>query len=461
MPFTVAIVGRPNVGKSTLFNRLVGRRVALVDATPGVTRDRRTGAARIGAIEFTAIDTAGLEDAAGDTLEAAMRRQTDRALADADIALFVIDARAGITPLDRHFANHLRSAAKPVILIANKCDDGSDRLALEAYGLGLGAPIALSAEHGYGTPDLAAAIAALRPDAPSAAVDPADEEAEDGPALGTEGRPLQLAIVGRPNVGKSTLVNRLLGEERVITGPEPGITRDAIAIDWIWQGRAIRLIDTAGLRRRPRVVARIERLSVGDTLRAIRFAHVVVVVLDATAALEQQDLTIARMVESEGRALVLAVNKWDLVKDPKATLADIRRRIGHSLPQVQGVVLVTVSALGGSGLDGLLPAVWGAAERWQKRIATGPLNRWLGAVEDRHPPPLVRGRRVRLRYLTQVKSRPPTFALFAGGAGALPDSYLRYLVNGLRDSFDLPGVPIRINVRKGRNPFAADADEAS
>jgi GTP-binding protein len=461
MAFTVAIVGRPNVGKSTLFNRLVGRRVALVDATPGVTRDRREGDGRIGAVRFRVFDTAGLEEAEAGTLEASMRAQTERAVHDADLALFMIDARAGLTPLDRHFADWLRATGRPVIVLANKCDSGSDLPAAEAYALGLGEPIALSAEHGFGMPDLAAAIARHMPAEAPAPPAAEAEAAEEGPAIGTPGRALQLAIVGRPNVGKSTLINRLVGEERVITGPEPGITRDAIAIAWTWQGREVRLIDTAGLRRRARVVERIEKLSVGDTLRAVRFAHAVVVVIDATAPFERQDLAIAQLVVDEGRALVVAVNKWDLVDDPKAAMAAIRDRLEESLPQVRGVAIVTLSALTGRGVDRLLPAVWQAVTVWQRRVSTGQLNRWLAAMEERHPPPLVRGRRVRLRYMTQVKARPPTFALFAGRGGELPEHYLRYLINGLREAFDLPGAPIRINVRKGKNPYVEGGDGAS
>ena len=462
MTFTVAIVGRPNVGKSTLFNRLIGRRIALVDPTPGVTRDRREGEGRIGRLRFTVIDTAGLEEAERGTLESEMRRQTERAVADAALAIFVVDARAGLTPLDRHFAEWLRATGRPVVVLANKCDDGSDVMAAEAYALGLGTPIAFSAEHGFGMPDLAAAIAGhIPPAGPRGDADVEEGAEEGGPELGSAERPLQLAVVGRPNVGKSTLVNRLYGEERVITGPEHGITRDAIAIAWTWQGHAVKLIDTAGMRRRSRVAERIEKLSVGDTLRAIRFAHAVVVVIDATAPLERQDLTIAELVVNEGRAPVIAINKWDLVEDPKATLAEIRHRLDEALPQAHGVPVVTLSALSGRGVDRLLPAVWAAVGLWQRRISTGQLNRWLEQMQERHAPPLSKGRRVRIRYMTQVKSRPPTFALFVGHGTELPDSYIRYLVNGMREAFDMPGVPIRILLRRGRNPYAEDGEGAS
>src|SRR5215212_7146896 len=447
MSFTVAIVGRPNVGKSTLFNRLVGRQLALVDDLPGVTRDRREGEGHLADLSFRVIDTAGLEEAAPDTLSGRMRAQTERSLEDADVALLVIDVREGITPADRHFARWLRRTGRPVVLIANKAE-GRRGLAdaTEAYALGLGDPVPISAQHGEGMADL---YEQLRPFAD-------DDEEAPGTAEAEADRPLQLAIVGRPNVGKSTLVNHLLGEERVLTGPEPGITRDAIAIDWMWHERSIRLIDTAGMRRRPRIEGRLERLSVADTLRAVRFAGTVVLVIDALQPLEKQDLTIANLVIEEGRAMVLALNKWDAVSDRQATVARVRDRLERSLPQLQGVALLPVSALGGRGLGELMEAVFAADAVWNRRVPTAALNRWLGAIQEHHPPPLVGARRLRLRYMTQVNTRPPSFALFASKPGELPDSYKRYLVNSLREAFDLPGVPIRMMLRKGENPYARD-----
>ena len=448
MSFTVAIVGRPNVGKSTLFNRLIGKRLAIVDDTPGVTRDRRIGDARIADLRFAVIDTAGLEDSAAASLTGRMRRQTERAVADADLALFMIDARAGVTPVDRHFAAWLRKAGKPVVVVANKAEGRAGDAGLaEAFALGFGDPIPFSAEHGEGLSDL---YDALRRHAPGAEDDgPAEEPAAD-PAE----EPLQLAIVGRPNVGKSTLVNRLIGEDRLLTGPEPGITRDAIAVEWRHRGRRLKLVDTAGLRRRPRVVERIEKLSVEDTLRAIRFAQVVVLVLDAADMLEKQDLAIASLVIDEGRALVVAANKWDAIKDKPAALRKLKDRVEKSLPEVRGLSLVTVSARTGQNLDRLLDSVIRTYESWNRRLPTPELNRWLASAVDRHPPPLVQGRRIKLRYMTQTKARPPTFQLFGNQLDVLPAAYLRYLVNDLRDRFDLPGTPVRVIVRKGKNPFA-------
>ncbi len=451
MSFTAAIIGRPNVGKSTLFNRLVGQRLALVDDLPGVTRDRREGKARLAGLEFQVIDTAGLEEIHDDSLAARMQAQTERAIAEADVVLMVIDARAGITPLDRHFAELLRRRADvPVILVANKSEGKSGLAgAYEAFELGLGDPIAISAEHGEGMGDL---FEALLPYADEPA-DAESDEAEDEAAIEPE-KPLQLAIVGRPNVGKSTLVNRLIGEDRLLTGPEAGITRDAIAVDWQWKGRPIKLIDTAGLRRKSTIEAKLEKLSVGDTLRAIRFAELVILVIDAEVMLEKQDLAIGRMIEDEGRAIVLAVNKWDLIEDKPKALEKLRDRLEISLPQLAGIAAIPISAATGASLDKLMAAVFAAGEVWNKRIPTPKLNRWLAAVQERHPPPLVSGRRLRLRYMTQANIRPPTFALFASKPGDLPDAYRRYLVNLLRADFGLPGVPIRVMLRKGANPYA-------
>lgn len=446
MSLTVAIVGRPNVGKSTLFNRLVGRRTAIVDDRPGVTRDRREGKAQLEDLSFTVIDTAGLDDAADGSLEARMLGQTELAIDDADVALLLIDARAGITPLDRYFAKWLRGKETPIILVANKCEGEAAKAGLyEAFSLGLGEPLALSAEHGQGMGEL---LEALRPLASGPETPPSSAR--------EEGQPLQMAIVGRPNVGKSTLVNRLLGEERMLTGPEQGITRDAIDVEWICQGRTIRLIDTAGLRRRARVTDRLEGLSVGRSHRAIQYAQLVVLVLDGQQLLEKQDLTIARQVIEEGRVLLLAINKWDLVTDKNAALRRLRDRLETSLPQARGLPVVTLSALNGKGVNKLLPAALGAFKDWNRRVPTGELNRWLEEMTARHPPPITGGRRLRLRYITQAKTRPPTFVLFASKGGVLSAAYQRYLINALRDDFDLPGIPLRLLIRTGKNPYAPD-----
>jgi GTPase len=463
---TVAIVGRPNVGKSTLFNRLVGKKLAIVDNTPGVTRDWRSGFGHLAGIPLTVVDTAGLEEAFDDSLEARMRRQTEQAIDRADVCLFLIDSRAGITPLDRHFSQWLRKQRTPVILVANKCEGAAGQPGqLEAYELGLGDPIPLSAEHGEGLGDL---YDALQPYAPEPEPETADSIARpvdgdmDGeavPDIATQDaeaarRPLHLAIVGRPNVGKSTLLNSLVGEERVLTGPEAGMTRDAITVEWNWKGQPMRLVDTAGLRRRARVDDKLEKLAVADTLRVIRLAQVVVLVMEADAILDKQDLTIARMVVEEGRALVIAINKWDIVTDRGAALQHLQDRLDTSLQQARGVATVTISALKGHKLDALLDAAAEAYRLWNRRVPTSQLNRWLRSVLESHPPPLVEGRRIKIRYMTQVKSRPPTFALFISNPLELPEHYTRYMVNNLREAFDLPGIPLRFLLRKGsENPY--------
>ena len=446
MSFTVAIVGRPNVGKSTLFNRLAGRRLALVDDQPGLTRDRRETEVELGGCTITLVDTAGLES--GDEgLTARMRQQTEAAVAQADLVLFLIDARTGVTAADEIFGDLVRSAGKPVVLAANKSEGRAAEPGFyEAFSLGLGEPLAISAEHGLGIGEVIDAI--------GQAVE-ARGEMEPG-AEETDERTfkLRLAVVGRPNVGKSTLVNALLGEERMITGPEAGITRDAIASEIEWKGRPLRVFDTAGLRRKARVEGKAETLSVGDTLRAIRFAEIVVLLLDAEQPFEKQDLQIANLIAQEGRALVIAVNKWDLVRDRQQRLAELREMCQRLLPQVKGVSLVTVSAKSGKGVDKLMDAVLAADEVWNKRLPTHALNDWLGAAVDAHPPPAPSGRRIKIRYMTQANARPPTFVAFCSLPKALPESYVRYLVNGLRETFDLPGVPIRFNLRKGKNPYA-------
>ncbi|MFQ5984888.1 MAG: ribosome biogenesis GTPase Der [Alphaproteobacteria bacterium] len=442
MGLTVAILGRPNVGKSTLFNRLVGRRAAIVDPTPGVTRDWRTGDAGLGPLRFTVIDTGGLEEGSRDSLAGRVQAQTQRALAQADVALLMVDARAGVTPTDRHFARALRRTRVPIVPVANKCEGGAGWAGVtEAYELGLGEPVAISAEHGQG---LDALYAALEPFA--AAETDAPEERGD--------RPLRLAVVGRPNVGKSTLMNRLLGEERVVTGPEPGLTRDSIAARSSFRGRPVLLVDTAGLRRRARVTGRLQKLSVSDALRSIRSAEIVALVVDAEAALAKQDLTIAALAAEEGRALVVAVNKWDLVSARAATLKAIKERAAAALPQVRGVPVIPLSALTGFGVERLLPAVVKVYERWTTRVSTANLNRWLAKVGEDHPPPMAGRRRVKLRYITEVKARPPTFALFVSKPAELPEAYQRYLVNRLRDAFGFEGAPIRLLLRAGRNPYA-------
>jgi GTP-binding protein len=453
MTATVAILGRPNVGKSTLFNRLVGKRLAIVEPEPGVTRDWKEGDASLAGLHFRLLDTPGLEDARPGTIEAAMRGQAENALALADVALLMFDAREGMTPLDTHFAGWLRTTGKPVIIVANKCEarQGTEG-ALEGFSLGFGTPIPISAEHGTGMGDLYDALAPF--------IELEDEATEDldnfEDDTEIERGPLRLAIVGRPNVGKSTLVNTLISDDRVLTGPEPGVTRDAIPVDWSFEGRDIRLVDTAGLRRKSQVVARIERMSVAATERAIRLAEVVVLVVDATVMLERQDLAIARQVVEEGRALVIAANKWDLIDDPGMQLDLLNDRIERSLPQIKGISTLTLSALTGHHVTRLMGSVFAAYEVWNKRVPTGALNRWLAALSSRHPPPAVRGRPQKLRYITQVKARPPSFIMFVSRPDAIPGSYLRYLENGLREDFKLQGTPIRINLRAGNNPYVKE-----
>jgi GTPase len=443
MTATVAIVGRPNVGKSTLFNRLVGQKLALVDDRPGVTRDRREGDARLGPLSFRIIDTAGLEEAEEGSLMRRMRDQTEAAIAEADVILFLMDARAGVLPADQPFVELVRRSGKPVVLVANKAEGGAGTAgAYDAFSLGLGEPVAFSAEHGEGIGELFDALL------PYVGEDDEAPEEEGG-----EGKPLKVAIVGRPNSGKSTLINQLIGAERLLTGPEAGITRDAIAIDWQWRGRPIKLFDTAGLRKRARVQDKLEKLSVGDALGAVRFAEVVVVLLDATIPFEKQDLSIVDLIEQEGRAIVIGLNKWDLVADKPGLLKELREKATRLLPQVRGAPLVPISGLAGEGLDRLMQAVVGAYEVWNRRIATARLNQWLEGALSANPPPAVSGRRIKIRYMTQAKARPPTFAIFGNQLDALPKSYTRYLVNGLREAFDLPGVPIRVSLRMGTNPF--------
>ncbi len=473
MTFTVAIIGRPNVGKSTLFNRLAGRKLALVDDTPGVTRDRRRHAARLYDLSFDVIDTAGFEDAPADSLPGRMRAQTEIAIGEADLIFFLVDAKAGLMPDDRAFAEIVRRSGKPVILVANKAESrGSEAGFLESWELGLGEPVPISAEHGQGLPDLREAIIAALGEKRTLGEDgDTDDEAGGGDALigediadpdsedlaYDESKPLRIAVVGRPNAGKSTLINTLIGEERLLTGPEAGITRDSISVDWTWRGRRIRLFDTAGMRRKAKVQEKLEKLSVADGLRAIRFAEVVVVVLDSTIPFEKQDLQIADLVVREGRAPVIAFNKWDLIDDPQAALAELREKTERLLPQVRGVQAVPVSAETGRGLDKLMDAVLRTHKVWNSRISTGRLNRWLEGILVRHPPPAVAGRRLKIKYITQVKTRPPGFVVSCSRPEVMPQSYVRYLVNSLRDAFDMPGVPIRVALRASENPFAGRA----
>ena len=457
-PFAVAIVGRPNVGKSTLFNRLVGRRTAIVHDRPGVTRDRKEGIASLGGLNFRVFDTAGLEDSSDDTLEGRMRRLTLKAVADADVALLLIDAKAGIVPLDEHFAELLRRQKTPVVLVANKCESKDSLSGLyEAFRLGLGEPVDISAEHGQGLEGIYRAIAGYAPPEAYDADAADDDETLDQTAMSDEEalqRPINIAIVGRPNVGKSTLINRLIGEDRQLTGPEPGITRDSIAIDFTYIDRKLRLVDTAGVRKRPNITDAVEKISVGETFEALRMADVVVIVVDADQGLDKQDLTLARYVEEEGRAIVIALNKWDLIKDRDAKLEQITQRLEESFAQVRGVNIVTLSAATGQRVDQLMATVFRVYAKWSKKIPTSALNRWLQTTLSHHPPPLsIHKQRVKLRYMSQVKPRPPTFMIFSTRPGDLPEAYMRYLTNGLRDAFDLDGVPIRLNLKKPKNPF--------
>lgn len=468
MSFTLAIVGRPNVGKSTLFNRLVGRKLALVDDTPGVTRDLREGDARLFDLRFTVIDTAGLEEVTDDSLQGRMRRLTERAVDMADISLFLIDGRVGVTPSDETFADILRKKGARVILGVNKAEGkAGDSGALEGWSLGLGEPLRLSAEHGEGMDDLYRALKPFEAEfaereaenAPVVDVDLSEEDAEAEPDpeahRPTEKKPLQIAVIGRPNAGKSTLINKILGEDRLLTGPEAGITRDAISVRAAWEGTPIRIFDTAGMRKKARVTEKLEKLSVADGLRAVRFAEVVVVLLDVDTPFETQDLRIADFAETEGRAVVIAVNKWDLEGEKQEKLAELKEMFDRLLPQLRGAPLVTVSAKTGRGLDRLHAAILKAHDIWNRRIPTARLNTWLGAMTEAHPPPAPGGRRIRLRYMTQVKTRPPGFIVMCSHPELIPDSYRRYLVNGLRDHFDMPGTPIRITMRgqSDKNPF--------
>jgi GTP-binding protein len=507
MSFTVAIIGRPNVGKSTLFNRLVGKKLALVDDQPGVTRDRRAGEARLGDLNFTIIDTAGLEGGGVETLSGRMRAQTEAAIEDADAIFFVVDARVGVTPEDRHFASLARRAGKPLILVANKAEGKAGEAgAYDAFALGLGDPVPLSAEHGDGFAELYSALLAALPEATALGEDEAEEgrrlelaDDEDGSELDPS-KPLRIAVVGRPNAGKSTLINRLLGEERLLTGPEAGVTRDSIGVEHIWRKgdrdplrersahagasvsdssersahagasvsdssersahagasatRALKIFDTAGLRKRARVQDKLEKLAAADALRAVKFAEVVVVLLDATIPFEKQDLTIVDLVAREGRALVIGLNKWDLIEDKGQKLIELREEADRLLPQTRGAAVVPVSGATGQGVDALIEAAIKAHEIWNKRISTARLNRWLEGALEQNPPPAIAGRRIKIRYVTQPKARPPHFVVFGNQLDELPATYQRYLVNGLRQTFELPGTPIRMTLKQGDNPYA-------
>ena len=460
MSFTLAIVGRPNVGKSTLFNRLTGKKLALVDDRPGVTRDRREGDARLGELRFTVIDTAGLEDAKTGTLEARMRQQTEIAITQADMVLMLVDARTGLLPEDRYFADLIRKAPHEVVLAANKYEgDKAETGFLEAYELGFGEPIGLSAEHGHGIGDLYDRVKEAIGAEAFIFEEEEDDEAfdPDTPFEVDPDVPLRVAILGRPNAGKSTLINYMLGEERMLTGPEAGITRDAIGIDWQWQDgeqkRPIKLWDTAGIRRKSRVSEKLEKLSVADALRAVKFAEIVVLLIDADTPFDKQDVQLADLVEREGRAMVIAINKWDLKLDRNEIREIIRDKLEFALPRLRGIPVITMSAQTGKGVEKLMPAVIRQHEIWNGRVPTARLNKWLADAITRHAPPADKGRPVRLRYVTQAKARPPTFAAFSSRGHAVPESYIRYLINSLREAFDLEGVPIRFFIRKGKNPY--------
>ena len=460
MSFTLAIVGRPNVGKSTLFNRLVGKRLALVDDQPGVTRDLREGEARLGPLRFTVIDTAGLEQATDDSLQGRMRRLTERAVDMADICLFMVDARTGVTPTDEVFADILRRRSAHVILAANKAEGNAGEAGvLDAYALGLGEPVRLSAEHGEGLDDLYTLLAPLGEELeaktaahlPETDVDVSDDAEETAERT----KPLQVAVIGRPNAGKSTLINKILGEDRLLTGPEAGITRDAISLTTNWSGTEMRIWDTAGMRKKAKVQEKLEKLSVSDGLRAVKFAEVVVVLLDAAIPFEQQDLRIADLAEREGRAVVVAVNKWDVEDDRQNKLRDLKEAFERLLPQLRGAPLVTISAKTGRGLDRLHGAILRAYDVWNRRVTTAQLNRWLTEMLEAHPPPAPQGKRIKLRYMTQAKTRPPGFVVMCSHPDKMPESYNRYLVNGLRNDFDMPGTPIRLTLRSqsDKNPY--------
>jgi GTPase len=446
---TVAIVGRPNVGKSTLFNRLVGKRLALVDDRPGVTRDRREGEANLLGLEFKVMDTAGYEDEDPQTLPGRMRQQTEAAVREADVALFLIDGRQGLTPLDEEIGRWLRAGKTPVIVAANKAEGkAAESGRLEAFALGFGEPLAISAEHGEGVVDL---FESLRPFIEREDDEVEEELDEDDPA-----RPLKLAIVGRPNAGKSTLVNRMLGEERMITGPEAGITRDSISLDWEWNGRPVRLVDTAGLRKRAKIEDKLEKLSVADTLRSIEHAEVVVLLLDATRGLEVQDLKIAAQVIEEGRALLIALNKWDVAENASSLFNGVKAALEEGLSQLRGVPVLAISAKTGKAVDDVLKVAFELRDSWSRRITTGELNRWFEMAVDANPPPAPSGRRIKLRYITQIKSRPPTFVVFGTRVDQLPDSYRRYLLNSMRRDLKMAPVPMRLTFRAPKNPYETE-----